>query len=445
MSEPTTDSTAPDVPAVPDASPDVLWLAMPPDGPEPVPHLMLGSDLPKTRNGLPCFYYWRAAARDGNWVNVRRGFTIRVDPRKRAEWASNFERMRRDGDEVPVVEDHRVNAANTVGYVVDAKQGSDAGPGKGNGPWYWELHQYLGDDVKNMALRNFISVGVTAQYTTSKGQALRDLLTHSAITPTPVIGDQPDAILCLSLGDDADSTEMSNAASAAAESEPPMADHSFACSQADYDKLHSHVPGLAEKDAAHKMSHVAGHIEKMSHGVSGLLKKLGLGPDDKANQGVADYPQMQGLMSRAVEKVDQLLSRPEPGPAPAPLAPMTIHYVGKTLTAARQQAVDAGLTPASVDTLLARLMQHPRDLNTLTLSREVDEGDEMFVREAQNAIDVLECLAKNPPLKVATGEKSKTQLLSRDVPGDDGSAEAPQKPANPLLDTANKMAGIAAK
>lgn len=236
------------------------------------PVLLLGSSLPKTRNGLPCHYYWRQSMQDGDWTNQAKGFTLPVTPQLRSEVEQTFRAMKAGGDEVPVVKDHKETADATLGYVHDVRQ---------VGPWMEELHQYLGDDAAETALRNKLSVGLEPNFKDSRNRQFKVALVHSAVTCRPVIPGQGDALIAASRGGSYDILPMSIALPPIEETAPTpdpevagvemtsgdnptgatnMADKMLPCSDATLAVLHKHVPGLKTAPDADKLSRVAQHI-----------------------------------------------------------------------------------------------------------------------------------------------------------------------------------------
>jgi hypothetical protein len=173
-------------------------------GGEAKPAITLGQALPKTRNSLPCFYYWRQSIADGEYVHPVKKFGLKVDASRRRTWEQNFRRMKDAGEEVPIVEDHADAKSNaTLGYVVDVRQ---------NGKWYEELHQYLGERERDTALRNKISIGIDPDFHTGNGVRLGDCIIHSATTPRPVVPGQGEAVpIAASRGPAGDVLELSAA------------------------------------------------------------------------------------------------------------------------------------------------------------------------------------------------------------------------------------------
>jgi hypothetical protein len=155
------------------------------------PAVITGQGLPPDRNGLKCHYYWRQAIADGEYADEDRGVRVVVTAARRKAWETNFHRMREAGEEPPVTEDHEEKSRGTLGYVVGVRQ---------NGKWLEELHQYLGDEARDIALKNKISVGIHPRYKTGNGVFIGDAIVHSGTTPRPVVPGQGEAVIAASRG-----------------------------------------------------------------------------------------------------------------------------------------------------------------------------------------------------------------------------------------------------
>lgn len=132
---------------------------------------------------MPAFYYWRSSIADGTYQHPQRKWSLDVDADRRAAWETNFRRLRAAGIEIPILADHKSAAAATLGYVIDIRQ---------QGTWLQELHQYLGTEARDIALRNRVSVAVSPDFVDSTGNHFGEAIVHSAIVPHPLVpGQQP--------------------------------------------------------------------------------------------------------------------------------------------------------------------------------------------------------------------------------------------------------------
>lgn len=159
--------------------------------------------LPQEVGGLPAFYYWRCSIADGTYRHPLKGWELTVDLATRSTWETTFRAMRAAGIEIPILADHKAAAAATLGYVIDIRQ---------QGPWLQELHQYLGTEARDIALRNRVSVAVTSDFVDSSGNHYGQAIIHSAIVPHPLVPGQPLPVA-------ADSVDASPACTASAQDE----------------------------------------------------------------------------------------------------------------------------------------------------------------------------------------------------------------------------------
>lgn len=150
-----------------------------------MPAVTLGQGWPTEVNGLPAFYFWRQSIRDGTYRHPTAGFELHIDHARRRKLEETFRRMKQNGVAVPVVLDHDESADKCRGYVVDVRQ---------NGQWLEELHQYLGPDARDTALRNQVSLGIATNFKDGEGREYGEAIRHSALTPVPVVPGQGNAV-----------------------------------------------------------------------------------------------------------------------------------------------------------------------------------------------------------------------------------------------------------
>lgn len=150
------------------------------------PAITLGQGLPTEVNGLKASYYWRQTLKDGYYKHPVAGWEMVVTPDYRKELAASFHKMKEAGLDVPVVRKHD---GLRIGGVFGVKN---------DGPWLYELHQYLGEPNQTDALTNFVSPGIDEHFIDTKGRAWGKALFHSAIVPDPVVTGQGEAIRIMS-------------------------------------------------------------------------------------------------------------------------------------------------------------------------------------------------------------------------------------------------------
>lgn len=428
---------------------------------EAVPALMLGQGFPKQRNGFACEYWWRQAIQDGDWTHPAKGFTVHVDPSQRQQWEQNFRRMQRLGDEVPVVKDHKDHDADaTLGYVVDVRQ---------NGPWYEELHQYLGEKAKDTALKNKLSVGIDPNYTDVKRNNYGSAIVHSAITSRPVIPGQGDAVLAASQNDDAATPERFYLTLATPEkpapsvtAAPAVVDSSTAsipqpapsgsrrpdmatlnCSEENFSALKTILPAgetltadTAVGAALQELQRLTAHAEADAGGPEVIAK---LSRADVIETAVRNRQAVRASEQRLAAEATTLrgevaeLSKR----VPKALDPESEAAMKQAVRTSAEQLVREGcIQPSTKDLLLSVLVESNGKTNTFTLTRATNlTGDKSL------ALAVLDALRGNHP--VPLGEHTGLQALGRVVPGDTTSAE--EKKTKAASDMFNKhlTAGMA--
>jgi hypothetical protein len=413
--------------------------------------LTLGQGLPKTRNTLPCHYFWRPAIADGEYVHPTKGFRLSVNADRRKTWEQNFAKLQAAGIEEPIVADHKEQADACLGYVVGVRN---------NGAWYEELHQYLGDDARDIALRNRVSVGIDPDFVDGTGRRVGDCIVHSAITPVPVVPGQGDAIpIAASRGRGGDVLVMSTekgqtmpeetkpADEQGGETTPPTeepkasgvataAEAVKTAAQAAIDAFRGLVDAinglgegtLAEGDVtalkeAIQLSRTA--VDSGFTAINAADGKLPKEPDADAvamPMSMADYRKTRLDLSAARTQIQQLSASNQT------VDPRTLKLMAKTVRGKLEMAVaKGGITPDVAKKLGTLLLGNDDQPNRLTLS--LADG-----QDTPLAWQVFELLAENKP--TAMGSATGVQELSRQVPGD---TKPTASDKNPLLETAQRM------
>lgn len=392
---------------------------------EAVPHLSLGSNLPRTRNGLPCHYFWRDSARDGNWFNARHGYTMSVTPDVRQKWEQNFRRMKAAGDEPPVVKDHHEDADSTLGYVVDVKNDADT---------YRELHQYLGDDAKATALRNKISIGLDPDYIDSRKQHYGPTIVHSAVTNRPAMPGETDAVRMVASrsGGEVEIIQLSKAyptnntpdpipAGAGASPTPAgnnrSSMHNLKYSPETMDALHKHVPGLSDANDDDKLASVAQHLKTMSDA------DCADAGDGTQTMSVADIhakalenrtawktaaDELETVKTSLTEKENtiQQMSRTNTVTPPDPLA---MRLMSRSLDTELDAAITGGALDAATAKAVKGLLVQNGKPTVLAMSRASDNEDPL-------AFQLLSVLKANKPKFMGGQTGSQTMTMSRADP-----------------------------
>jgi hypothetical protein len=353
--------------------------------------------LPKTVNGIPVFYFWRQAIRDGEYKHPSLGFRVPVDLSRRQQWESSFKKLQANGVAVPIVKDHKETADNTLGYVVDVKN---------EGLWLWELHQYLGDADRDTALKNKISIGINPNFKDGQGRAYGDTIIHSAITPAPIVDGQGEAVPLSANSGGSQSALLLLATERTGPMPVMLSDEQF-----------NQIKGLlggevTPENCAAKIVEALGAKQTATANLSRAQEQL-----------TAVNTQVTSLQAQVTE-----LSRTGPRVPDKD----TLEELAEVDTASLDHLVDQGcLTRGACDKLKPALLGAKDSRNVLTLSRN---GDKPRLTRA-----IIDALKENKP-QPGRGETTRTQTLSRtttdDDKGGDGGADK-----NPLLDTAKQMYG----
>lgn len=157
------------------------------------------ADAPKEILGQPVMDLWADALVCGTYehkaFNAKtRQFepvTFTLSHKHLDESVRSFHRMRANGVRVPIVQDHQEKAASSLGEIVDAKRDGDR---------LMLRHRFVGADGIKMAARNHVSVKMLPKWRDSRGNDYVNAVTHSALTPIPVIPNQQGFSIAASRG-----------------------------------------------------------------------------------------------------------------------------------------------------------------------------------------------------------------------------------------------------
>jgi hypothetical protein len=137
--------------------------------------------LPDRVSDLPTFYYWKDAIVVGQYVHPAGTFSLDITREKLDGYIGNFRKMQANGVGVPILMDHATSAAATLGWIVDLRRQDDR---------LLELHQFLGEEARDVGLRNRVSLGIDPDFVDGKGNRYGEAIVHSAVTPLPVVPGQ---------------------------------------------------------------------------------------------------------------------------------------------------------------------------------------------------------------------------------------------------------------
>lgn len=359
--------------------------------------------MPKQVNGLTAHYFWRKSVRDGQYKHPQLGFTLSVDAARRKIWSDNFAAMQRNGVAVPIVKDHKVTSDSMLGYVVGMRN---------NGQWLEELHQYLGDASRDVALKNRISVGIDPNFVDGERRKYGDAIVHSATTPVPVVPDT--GAIAASRGQGDMPILLSLAAEGADMATVLTAEHVAAIKKA--------IGGGDDVTAENVLEKLLEWARAKEAAVSEAKAALSLATSDRDAVKVK-LTTAEADLAAAKQQIQTLSLASPKAPDPA-----IIEELAEVDEAGLTTCVERGaITPAVKDKLLPILLGIKGTRNVLALSRAGESP-----RLSRQIIDALK---DNKP--VAMGSATGIQQMSRQVPGDDGNKE-PTNPWDKVIKAAEK-------
>lgn len=115
----------------------------------------------------------------GEYVSNQTRFTITRKDLDR--WVENGKRFLAAGNQIPVPDGHTDDATANRGYVLELFREDDT---------LFGVIEMIGDDGIKTAARSKVSINTEPDYTDGKGNHYDDLITHVALTNSPVVPDQ---------------------------------------------------------------------------------------------------------------------------------------------------------------------------------------------------------------------------------------------------------------
>lgn len=157
-----------------------------PDGLPSSVTVKIGDELKQ----VPVAYFAKDVIAAGAYRHPSTGESFTVTPARIDKWVHTFNAMRAAGFEVPTPTDHAaglpeprsatlVLSRDNLGFVVKAERVGDR---------LRLIHQVIGEDAVQVALRNRASIYVHPNFVDEKGRAWGEAIVHSSYTPIPVIG-----------------------------------------------------------------------------------------------------------------------------------------------------------------------------------------------------------------------------------------------------------------
>jgi len=322
----------------------------------PVSHEVLEDGVPRKR-------FRKDLITDGVYQHPKLGWTLDTTPERRARWLAAFNRMTGAGVRVPLPKGHSYDAADNQGYLIGLEN---------DGTTLWGVLEFIGEEAIALAYRTQqVSISINPEFVDGKGTNYGEVIEHVALTPYPVVPGQADF------------------KAIAASLVPPKGDEAMTKEQLDKfrkmlgagedlteDKV---LDRIAERFTAHATEKTAldKKVTDLSGEVEGLKAKVAASTKDVKT---VDPELLDERAETAEEKIDGLVPK------------------GK-------------ITPAVAASLKAALVGPAAGRNTFCLSRSISGTPESVVNAIIKALDM------NDPVKL--GEQTKSQALSRQVPGDD--------------------------
>ncbi len=205
--------------------------------------------FPAKVNGLDAHYYWRDSVIPGHYVHPTAKWEMDIGDDDLSVFVAAFGKMRDNGVPVPIVRDHKESADSTLGYIVDAKL---------DGGRLHLLQQYLGDDARDVGLRNHVSVGIDPDHRDGQGRKYGKSIVHSAATPRPVMPGQGEHILAASLTEPPKEQPKPDPVPPGERKEPMP---QWNMTDENHDAMCKAIPGLADAPTADKPVRVLQHVQ----------------------------------------------------------------------------------------------------------------------------------------------------------------------------------------
>jgi len=343
---------------------------------------------PFTREGQPVRRFLKDMIAVGVYRHPVHQWTLSVTPERMDRWVAAFQQMRKNGVDVEVVVDHRLDAEATRGYVVEMFRWDQK---------LYGVHELIGEEAVALAGRvKNVSVLIEKDFIDGKGNKYGEAITHSSIVQKPIVpaqegfvpiaaskgGAQPLAVFVL------DGKEARAGGNVAADTEGGSEEK----------QLDEHLLGelrtilgageeLTEQNA---LSHLRGQIDQFQR----------------------DRRQLRKEVSELKAQVEALNGPPRLAQPAAGLDPELLDGLAEGAEDRIDALVERGrITPAVAAGLKELLVGSPGSRNAYALSRKVSGTEESIVR---GVINVLE---QNEPVQLGERTAGQYVALSRHTPG----------------------------
>jgi hypothetical protein len=430
--------------------------------------------FPKDIGGVPCFYYFKDVIAPGtfpgwSWNSSGQKVTdpLTATPELIEQWKSKGDQMLSDGVPIPIVCDHDLSAKQVLGNVVGFKLDP-------TNHTLYELCQFIGEDARDVAMRNKVSIGRNKRYVDANGKNWGDCLVHLGVVPIPAFQDQGPYLQAASRASTdaarADATTNASASESQTNRSHPM--DSIPATEENMSALRGHahlqmkdVPN--EKAVEHLSKFHTAHAQHLSQMCSffpggsncppeevmpravqhlstlkDVSKKLGIshmsaGPEGTAQlmsiiDGMATSKatietkdneirsrdsQIQNLSARVVKDLD----------------PDSEELVVGSLSSQFDGLLNCGIAPHVITALKKLVIHDGKKGNTIMLSKASAFGNKA---PALALLEILQTQAGYVAPKNGELSPHQTQLLSRQVPDQTGPTAEETAAAGKILDSA---------
>lgn len=356
------------------------------------PAVTLGQGLPTEHNGLPIHYRWGSGVKIGHKYEHPSGkYEVDASAANVGKMERNFAKMKERGVSIPIVKDHKLTADNSMGGVYGTR--------RHNG-WFQPLLGFYGDDELKTAQKNRISLGIKPHMKDGQGNDYDFAMEHVAVTPIPVVDNQP-GLLAASRGEDGERPVLllSAASTTPQRSQPMKPEHRkrlLACM--------SGVKGMSnDMDDENLMSLALDHHEKM-------MRDIPKAAAYNANLSRQNDELIEAVTS-AQRTIDSLnLSRVEPNETAAIPDDNTCMLLSHAFDVELESVVTAGGADQACAEKIKALYIANGKPKVIALSREGDDITPHFSK-------LLAALKDNKPSSGATGVDQTGFQMSRQTPG----------------------------
>lgn len=343
---------------------------------------------PLSVNGQPVQRFLKDMISCGVYKHPVHGWTLDVTPERLDNWTAAFKRMRENGVDIEVPIDHSMSAKDNKGYVIDMFKGGTPEimaiyPSATDPKTLYGVHELIGQDSIELAGKcKNVSVLIEKDLKDGKGVSYGEAITHSSIVQQPVVpgqggfiqlsrdGGVNDDIPQFVLSVSADNTNLEN---------KKMNEETLK-------QLKAILGAGDDLTAENALTRVQERLAKADSDTQALSKQV-----------TELTGKVESLEAKAASKVE--------------IDPDAMDMIVSGTESRLSRLIECGkLSTAAADIFRKNVVGEQGKRNVLMLSRKASGLDESI------AAKFLSILEANEPVK--PGEKTGSQALSRNVPGE---------------------------